>query len=116
MGAITRAPRRPGVVLDTGMCARSLLGNREVSWSASASMLAALRHRQSAAHAGTHRLGQARLRGCFGENHQKVQRHDPYIVSGPLHGRLARQNKFDPGKVVSIEADVTRITYDFAGG
>src|ERR1700730_9635798 len=33
MGAITRAPRRPGVVLDTGMCARSLLGKREVSWS-----------------------------------------------------------------------------------
>jgi 2-methylcitrate dehydratase len=29
---------------------------------------------------------------------------------------LARQNKFDPGKVVSIEADVTRMTYDFAGG
>src|SRR5467141_4965775 len=29
MGAITRAPRRPGVVLDTGMCARSLLGNRD---------------------------------------------------------------------------------------
>jgi 2-methylcitrate dehydratase len=29
---------------------------------------------------------------------------------------LARQNKFDPGKVVSIEADVTRITYHFAGG
>ena len=27
---------RPGVVLDTGMCARSLLGNREISWSASA--------------------------------------------------------------------------------
>src|SRR5467141_3883202 len=43
MGAITRAPRRSGVVLDTGMCARSLLGNREISWSASASMLAALR-------------------------------------------------------------------------
>src|SRR5258705_9954853 len=42
MGAITRAPRRPGVVLDTGMCARSLLGNREISWSASASMRAAL--------------------------------------------------------------------------
>ena len=35
-------PRRPGVVLDTGMCARSLLGNREISWSASASMRAAL--------------------------------------------------------------------------
>src|SRR5258708_33270723 len=35
MGAITRAPRRPGVVLDTGMCGRSLLGNREISWSAS---------------------------------------------------------------------------------
>src|SRR5271163_999638 len=29
---------------------------------------------------------------------------------------LAKQNKFDPGKVVSIEADVTRMTYDFAGG
>src|ERR1700730_12137070 len=29
---------------------------------------------------------------------------------------LARQNKFDPGPVVSIEADVTRMTYDFAGG
>ena len=29
---------------------------------------------------------------------------------------LARQNKFDPGKVVSIEVDVIRIAYDFAGG
>src|SRR5580658_7462556 len=29
---------------------------------------------------------------------------------------LARQNKFDRGKVVSIEADVIRIAYDFAGG
>jgi 2-methylcitrate dehydratase len=29
---------------------------------------------------------------------------------------LARQNKFDLGKVVSIEADVIRIAYDFAGG
>jgi 2-methylcitrate dehydratase len=29
---------------------------------------------------------------------------------------LVRQNKLDPRKVVSIEADVTRITYDFAGG
>src|SRR6202051_432364 len=29
MGAIVRAPRRPGVVLDTGMCGRSLLGDRE---------------------------------------------------------------------------------------
>ncbi len=29
MGAIVRAPRRPGVVLDTGMCGRSLHGNRE---------------------------------------------------------------------------------------
>src|SRR6202035_748439 len=36
MGAIVRAPRRPGVVVDTGMCGRSLLGNREISWSASA--------------------------------------------------------------------------------
>ena len=29
---------------------------------------------------------------------------------------LARQNKFDRAKVVSIEADVIRIAYDFAGG
>jgi 2-methylcitrate dehydratase len=29
---------------------------------------------------------------------------------------LVRQNKLDPRKVLSIEADVTRITYDFAGG
>src|ERR1700678_3145252 len=29
---------------------------------------------------------------------------------------LVKQNKFDPGKVVSIQAEVTRITYDFAGG
>jgi 2-methylcitrate dehydratase len=29
---------------------------------------------------------------------------------------LVRQNKFDASKVVSIETDVTRMTYDFAGG
>jgi 2-methylcitrate dehydratase len=29
---------------------------------------------------------------------------------------LAEQNKVDPAKVVAIEADVTRMTYDFAGG
>ena len=29
MGAISRAPRRPGVVEDTGMCGSSLRGNRE---------------------------------------------------------------------------------------
>src|SRR6202167_3530554 len=29
---------------------------------------------------------------------------------------LVKQNKLDPTKVVSIEAEVTRITYDFAGG
>src|SRR3984893_342110 len=29
---------------------------------------------------------------------------------------LIRQNKLDPGKVVSFEADVIRIAYDFAGG
>src|SRR6202046_2093822 len=29
---------------------------------------------------------------------------------------LVRQNKLDPGKVVSIEANVIRIAYDFAGG
>ena len=29
---------------------------------------------------------------------------------------LIRQNKIDPTKVVAIEADVTRMTYDFAGG
>src|ERR1035438_6121030 len=30
MGAISRAPRRPGVVEDTGMCGSSLRGNREI--------------------------------------------------------------------------------------
>jgi 2-methylcitrate dehydratase len=29
---------------------------------------------------------------------------------------LARQNKLDPTKIVAIEAEVTRMTYDFAGG
>jgi 2-methylcitrate dehydratase len=29
---------------------------------------------------------------------------------------LVRRNKIDPTKVVTIEADVTRMTYDFAGG
>jgi 2-methylcitrate dehydratase len=29
---------------------------------------------------------------------------------------LVRQNKIDPTKVVAIEAEVTRMTYDFAGG
>jgi len=29
---------------------------------------------------------------------------------------LAKRNSIDPNKVVSIEADVTRITYDFSGG
>jgi len=29
---------------------------------------------------------------------------------------LERQNKIDPDKIIAIEADVTRITYDFAGG
>ena len=30
-GAPSRAPRRPGVVEDPGMCGRSLYGNREIS-------------------------------------------------------------------------------------
>ena len=30
-GALSRAFRRPGVVIDPGMCARSLRGNREIS-------------------------------------------------------------------------------------
>ena len=29
---------------------------------------------------------------------------------------LTRQHRFDPGKVAAIEAEVTRITYDFTGG
>jgi 2-methylcitrate dehydratase len=29
---------------------------------------------------------------------------------------LGRQNKVDPGKVISIEAEVVQVTYDFAGG
>jgi 2-methylcitrate dehydratase len=45
------------------------------------------RHRQPAAQADTHRLGQARLRRRFGEHHQKVQLHDPHAVRGPLYGR-----------------------------
>ena len=31
LGASARAPRRPGVVKDPGMCGRSLGGNREIS-------------------------------------------------------------------------------------
>ena len=31
LGASSRVPRRPGVVADPGMCARSLHGNREIS-------------------------------------------------------------------------------------
>jgi len=62
-----------GVVLDTGMCARSLQGNREISWSASASMRAALariaRHRPAPSRkvgrccneGGRARLGQPRI-------------------------------------------------------
>src|SRR5471030_2916845 len=38
MGATSRAPRRPGVVLDTGMCGRSLLGNRETPRSTSGAL------------------------------------------------------------------------------
>lgn len=33
-GTLSRVPDRPGVVADLGMCRRSLLGNREISWSA----------------------------------------------------------------------------------
>src|ERR1700727_2798675 len=29
---------------------------------------------------------------------------------------LARQNKFDPSKIVSIEAEVFQLAFDFAGG
>jgi len=31
LGALSQAPSRPGVVIDPGMCARSLYGNREIS-------------------------------------------------------------------------------------
>ena len=31
VGATTRVPPQPGVVLEPGMCARSLYGNREIS-------------------------------------------------------------------------------------
>ena len=33
-GAVSRAPRRLGVVADPGMCRSFLYGNRELSWSA----------------------------------------------------------------------------------
>jgi hypothetical protein len=42
IGEALGAPRRLGVVVDTGMCGRSWHGNREISWSASASIRAAL--------------------------------------------------------------------------
>jgi hypothetical protein len=35
-GALSQAPRRPGVVGDPGMCRHSLFGNREVLWLAKA--------------------------------------------------------------------------------
>ena len=56
----------------------------------------AQRHRQPAAHAGTHRLGQARLRGRRGEHHQEVQRDDPHAVRGPLHGRTRQAEQTRP--------------------
>lgn len=33
-GRVIASARRPGAVLDPGMCARSLSGNREISWPA----------------------------------------------------------------------------------
>src|ERR1700726_465815 len=33
-GRDSASAQTPGVVVDTGMCGRSLLGNREISWSA----------------------------------------------------------------------------------
>ena len=39
-GAKSRAPARPGVVVEPGMCARSLNGNREISGSTSRLRLA----------------------------------------------------------------------------
>ena len=47
LGASSRAPRRPGVVRDPGMCRRSLRGNREIS-----------RSTGSATAAGPHREGE----------------------------------------------------------
>ena len=41
LGAISQAPRRSGVVVDTGMCVRSLRGGRELSWSANSVVLCA---------------------------------------------------------------------------
>ena len=42
-GAISRAPSRPGVVGDPGMCGRSLHGNREISGSTRAACAALVR-------------------------------------------------------------------------
>jgi hypothetical protein len=49
MGALTRALVRPGVVVEPGMCARSLHGNREISGLTSRSV-------------GLARIGKARSR------------------------------------------------------
>jgi 2-methylcitrate dehydratase len=57
--------------------------------------------------------------GCEGVLESTIKMYNAMIhTQSAVHCmvELVKQNKFDTGKVVSIEADVTRMTYDFAGG
>jgi 2-methylcitrate dehydratase PrpD len=52
-----------------------------------------------------------------GEHHQKVQFDDPHAIRGSLHGRACQEaHKIDASQVVSIEAEVFQLCYDFSGG
>jgi len=57
--------------------------------------------------------------GCEGVLESTIKMYNAMIhTQSAVHCmvELVKQNKFDTGKVVLIEADVTRMTYDFAGG
>ena len=57
--------------------------------------------------------------GCEGVLESTIKMYNAMIhTQSAVHCmvELVKKNKFDTDKVVSIEADVTRITYDFAGG
>jgi hypothetical protein len=49
-GALSRAPRRFGVVADPGMCGSFLYGNREISWLASCSPSSLVRGGKARSH------------------------------------------------------------------
>ncbi len=75
------------------------------------------RHRQLAAHAEYASTGTSKVTRAFLES--TIKKYNSMIhTQSAVHCmvELVRQNKLDPGKVVSIEANVIRIAYDFAGG